>query len=189
MDTLQIALEAMGISSVPIVRSWYLNERHFGALQGMRHLEAILRFGPLKVWACQRRYASPPPPLSLDDPRHPSRDERYAALAASDFPASESLRDTVDRLRPFWTSTLAPEVRKGSSVLVVAHKNSLRALMRLLDATRDEDVPRLSIRTGRPLLFKLDPALSIVQRRYLDDAPSRHRASAAGEPAAPLRNM
>ena len=178
----------MGISSVPIVQSWYLNERHFGALQGMRHLEAILRFGPLKVWACQRRYASPPPPLASDDPRHPSRDERYKALAANDFPASESLRDTVDRLRPFWTTTLAPEARKGRSILVVAHKNSLRALMRLLDAARDEDVPRLSIRTGRPLLFKLDKGLSILQRRYLDDRPIRNRASAAGEPVSPLRD-
>ena len=100
----------------------------------------------------------------------------------------DNLRDTVDRLRPFWKSTLAPEVKKGSSVLVVAHKNSLRALMRLLDATRDEDVPRLSIRTGRPLLFKLDAGLAVVQRRYLDDPPNRTRSSAAGEPAVPLRD-
>jgi 2,3-bisphosphoglycerate-dependent phosphoglycerate mutase len=168
----------MELRSVPIVESWYLNERHFGALQGLGRLEALWRFGPRQVWACQRRYKAPPPALALNDPRHPSRDGRYATLAASELPRAESLRDTVERLRPFWTTTLAPELRKGSSVLVVAHKNSLRALMRLMEVARDEDVPKLPIRTGRPLRFALDDELAIVNRRYLDDPAPAARSGA-----------
>jgi 2,3-bisphosphoglycerate-dependent phosphoglycerate mutase len=188
IDTLRIALLAMGLASVPIVESWYLNERHFGALQGLGRLEAFWRYGPRQVWACQHRYAAPPPALALDDPRHPSRDGRYAGLEASELPVTESLRDTVDRIRPFWTSSLAPELRKGSSVLVVGHKNSLRALVRLLDAVPDEEVPRLPIRTGRPLLFALDKQLSVVGRRYLDAPALRSEPGPVVERSASLRD-
>jgi len=188
IETLRIALLAMGIASIPIVESWYLNERHFGALQGLGRLEAFWRFGPRQVWACQHRYAAPPPALAPGDPRHPSLDARYAALSANELPATESLRDTVERIRPFWTTTLAPELRKGRRVLVVAHKNSLRALVRLLDAARDEEVPRLAIRTGRPLMFTLDGELGVVGRRYLDDPVMRSRPGAMAEPAASLRD-
>ena len=188
IETLRIALRAMGLVSVPVVESWYLNERHFGALQGLGRLEALWRFGPRQVWACQRRYAAPPPALAPGDPRHPSRDARYAGLHPRELPMTESLRDTVERMRPFWTTTMAPELRKGRRVLVVAHKNSLRALVRLLDAARDEDVPRLAIRTGRPLLFTLDDELAVVGRRYLDAPATPSRPGALAEPAASLRD-
>jgi len=188
IDTLRITLRAMGLASVPIVESWHLNERHFGALQGLKRLEAFWRFGPRRVWACQHRYAVAPPSLAPSDPRHPSRDTRYAELDANEIPAAESLRDTVERIRPFWVTSLVPELRKGHSVLVVAHKNSLRALVRLLDAVSDEDVPRLAIRTGRPLFFALDRGLSVVERRYLDDPAMRSRLGPAAPRPAPLRD-
>ncbi len=188
IDTLRITLAAMGLSAVPIVESWYLNERHFGALQGLRRLEAVWRFGPRQVWACQHRFAAPPPLLAANDPRHPSRDVRYTDLVATALPSAESLCDTVERIRPFWAETLAPELRRGRSVLVVAHKNSLRALMRLLDVVKDEDVPRLGIRTGRPISLSLDDQLCVLRHRYLDGPAARLRPGSLADPAASLRD-
>lgn len=188
IDTLQIALAGMGLASVPVVESWYLNERHFGALQGMGHVEAVWRFGPRRVLACQRRYATPPPPLAAADPRHPARDARYADVDGRELPATESLRDTVERMRPFWRTTLEPELRRGRNLLVVAHKNSLRAIMRLLEVVGDDEVPRLSIRTGRPLQFALDDRLSVVGRRYLDEPARRPSLGLAVEPTASARD-
>jgi 2,3-bisphosphoglycerate-dependent phosphoglycerate mutase len=186
-DSLRLALPAMGVASVPVVESWYLNERHFGALQGLGRLEALLRFGLRSVWACQRRYAAVPPPLRAEDPRHPAHDPRYAGLDARELPAAESLHDTVERMRPFWKGTLAPELRRGTQVLVVAHKNSLRALLRLLGAVREDEVPRLAIRTGRPLAVSLRDDLSVSSHRYLDDPAPRDAFASLSAGAAAVR--
>jgi len=186
IDSLRIALAALELSpSVPILESWYLNERHFGALQGLGRLEGLWRFGPRRVLACQLRYGAAPPPLAPGDPRHPARDPRYAGLDPRALPAAESLRDTVVRMRPFYDATLAPELRRATSVLVVAHKNSLRALLRLLGGVRDEEVPRLAIRTGRPLAVSLRDDLSVVSYRHLEDpAPVDEPAPLAAGPVA-----
>jgi 2,3-bisphosphoglycerate-dependent phosphoglycerate mutase len=172
IDSLRIALAAMALASaVPIAETWYLNERHYGALQGLGRLEGLWRFGPRAIWACQTRYAAAPPPVAPDDPRHPARDPRYAGVDPRALPAAESLRDTVERMRPFFEATIVPELSRSASMLVVAHKNSLRALMRLLGAVRDDEMPRLGIRTGRPLAVSLRDDLSVASRRYLDEAP------------------
>jgi 2,3-bisphosphoglycerate-dependent phosphoglycerate mutase len=169
LDSLRLASSEMGVGAAPMVESWYLNERHYGAFQGLGRLEAVLRFGPWQVYATQRRYAAAPPPLAPDDPRHPARDARYAGLDPRALPATESLRDTVERMRPFWNETLAPALDAGRRVLVVAHKNSLRALMRLLGAVGDDEV--VSLRDD----------LAFAGRRYLDSQPS-HDAPVALAP-------
>jgi 2,3-bisphosphoglycerate-dependent phosphoglycerate mutase len=168
VESLRLVLEGMGEPLLPTIGSWYLNERHFGALQGMGRLEAVRRFGPWRVFACQRRYEVQPPPLDREDVRHPATEPSYAPLGDDQVPATESLRDTVERLRPYWDATLVPEIRKGHRLLVVAHKNSLRAMVRLLGGASDREVPRLAIRTGRPLVLELDDSLAPVRRYYLD---------------------
>src|SRR5215210_1308501 len=159
IKTLDIALEEMDQLWIPVTKHWRLNERHYGALQGLNKAETAAKHGEEQVKIWRRSYDTPPPPLDVDDPRHPSRDRRYASLAASELPRTESLKDTVARFMPFWDHTIAPEIRAGKRVLIVAHGNSLRALVKYLDNTSDRDIVELNIPTGVPLVYLLNEDL------------------------------
>lgn len=177
--TCWMALDEMDLLWIPVERSWRLNERHYGALQGLNKAETAARHGEAQVKIWRRSYDIPPPPLDADDPRHPSKDPRYAALAPSDLPATESLKLTVDRFLPYWHGTIAPAIRAGRRVLITAHGNSLRALVKYLDGISDDDIVELNIPTGVPLLYELDADLAPVSRRYLGDPEAARRAAAA----------
>jgi 2,3-bisphosphoglycerate-dependent phosphoglycerate mutase len=176
--TLWIMLDAMECMWVPVERSWRLNERHYGALQGLNKAQTVAQYGyeQVKVW--RRSYDIPPPPLTPEDPRHPRFDTRYAAVPPQDLPATESLKDTLARVLPFWHARIAPELRSGRNVMVVAHGNSLRAMVKMLDQVSDEQITELNIPTGVPLLYELDARLRPLASRYLGDAAA---VSAAAE--------
>jgi 2,3-bisphosphoglycerate-dependent phosphoglycerate mutase len=176
--TLWIMLDAMECMWVPVERSWRLNERHYGALQGLNKAQTVAQYGyeQVKVW--RRSYDIPPPPLTPEDPRHPRFDTRYAAVPPQDLPATESLKDTLARVLPFWHARVAPELRSGRNVMVVAHGNSLRAVVKMLDQVSDEQITELNIPTGVPLLYELDARLRPLASRYLGDAAA---VSAAAE--------
>ena len=157
--TLWIGLDELDRMWLPVEHSWRLNERHYGDLQGLNKAETAARFGEAQVKIWRRSYDIPPPPLALDDPRHPSRDPRYADVDPADLPRGESLKDTVARFRPYWEATIAPVVREGRRVLIAAHGNSLRALVKDLDGISDEDIVGLDIPTGIPLVYELDDDL------------------------------
>jgi 2,3-bisphosphoglycerate-dependent phosphoglycerate mutase len=157
-------LEGADQTSTPLLRSWCLNERHFGALQGVHRWDALRLYGPLRVIRLQRGYDVPPPPLDPDDPRCPGYDPLYAELHEKELPLAESLADTFARVVPYWQQTIAPELMKGRNVLVVAHKNSLRTLMKHLEQIPDRDTPALRIATGEPIVYELDGNLRILQR-------------------------
>jgi 2,3-bisphosphoglycerate-dependent phosphoglycerate mutase len=165
--TLWIALEELDLMWIPIEKSWRLNERHYGALQGLNKAEMAAKFGDAQVLLWRRSYDTPPPALAPDDPRSESRDPRYAGIRV---PASECLKDTVARVVPYWESTLAPAVRSGRQVLVAAHGNSLRALVKHLDGIGDDEIVGLNIPTGVPLVYELDAALRPLKHYYLGDA-------------------
>jgi 2,3-bisphosphoglycerate-dependent phosphoglycerate mutase len=167
--TCWIALDELDLLWIPVWRSWRLNERHYGALQGLNKAETAARHGDDQVKIWRRSYDIPPPPLAPDDPRHPARDPRYAGLPASALPLTESLKDTVARFLPYWDETIAPAVRGGQRVLIAAHGNSLRALVKYLDRISDRDIIELNIPTGVPLVYELDADLNAVSRRYLGD--------------------
>jgi 2,3-bisphosphoglycerate-dependent phosphoglycerate mutase len=175
--TLDLTLEAMDRLWLPVVRHWRLNERHYGALQGLNKAETAARHGEKQVAAWRRSYDSPPPPLALDDPRHPRHDPRYRDLSPDLLPATESLADVVARMLPFWHDFMVPALRAGRRVLVSAHGNSMRALVKHLDGISDEDIPALNIPTGIPLVYELDGDLAAVGRRYLGD-PAKAEAAA-----------
>ena len=168
--TLWIALDVMDLMWIPVERSWRLNERHYGALQGLDKAQTAEQHGADQVKIWRRSYDIPPPPLALDDPRHPRFDRRYAELAPTDLPATESLKDTLARVLPFWRSRVSVELRQGRNVLVAAHGNSLRALVKMLDGISEKDIVELNIPTGVPLLYELDDALQPLSSRYLGDA-------------------
>ena len=176
--TLWIALEELDQMWLPVVNSWRLNERHYGALQGLNKAEMAAKFGDEQVKAWRRSYDVPPPALADDDERFPGRDPRYADLADSEIPRSESLKDTVSRFLPFWEESIAPSLRDGRRVLVAAHGNSLRALVKYLDGISDADIVGLNIPTGAPLAYDLDDDLRPRGSRYLGD-PERVAAAAA----------
>jgi 2,3-bisphosphoglycerate-dependent phosphoglycerate mutase len=167
--TLWIALEEVDLLWVPVVRHWRLNERHYGALQGLNKAETAERYGAEQVYLWRRSFAVRPPPLSLDDPRHPRSDRRYARVDPAQLPATESLKDTLDRVMPCWHHIIAPQIRQGAKVLIAAHGNSLRALVKHLDHISDDDIPELNIPTGVPLVYELDENLQVLERRYLGD--------------------
>lgn len=167
--TLWIALDAMDAMHTPIGLHWRLNERHYGALQGLNKAETAARYGEAQVLQWRRAYAIAPEPLSEDDPRHPRFDARYRRVPASELPATECLRDTVDRVVPFWNESIAPAIRSGRRVLVSAHGNSLRALIKHLDGISDEDIIGLNIPTGQPLVYELDDELRPLRHYYLGD--------------------
>ncbi len=154
--TLWIALDVMDRMWLPVVHSWRLNERHYGALQGLNKAETAARFGEQQVLIWRRAYAVAPDPLSPDDPRSAGREPRYRHLAPSDIPATESLRDTVARVLPFWKDSIAPAIQRGRRVIVAAHGNSLRALVKYLDGISDDDIVGLNVPTARPLVYELD---------------------------------
>jgi 2,3-bisphosphoglycerate-dependent phosphoglycerate mutase len=176
--TLWIMLDAMECMWVPVERSWRLNERHYGALQGLNKAQTVAQYGEAQVKVWRRSYDIPPPPLTPEDPRHPRFDTRYAAVPPQDLPATESLKDTLARVLPFWHARIAPELRSGRNVMVVAHGNSLRAMVKMLDQVSDEQITELNIPTGVPLLYELDARLRPLASRYLGDAAA---VSAAAE--------
>ncbi len=177
--TLWIVQDELDLLWLPVQRSWRLNERHYGALQGLNKAEtaAVHGEGQVKVW--RRSYDIPPPPLALDDPQHPARDRRYASLAPADLPRSECLKDTVDRFLPYWHETIAPTIRSGQRVVIAAHGNSLRALVKYLDGISDDDIVELNIPTGIPLVYELDADLTPIRSFYLGDAGDAKKAAEA----------
>ena len=167
--TLWITLDTLGAIYTPIGLSWRLNERHYGALQGLNKAETAAKFGDEQVLIWRRAYAIAPDPLDLDDPRHPRFDRRYAKIAVEKLPATECLKDTVARVVPFWNDSIAPALRAGRRVLVAAHGNSLRALIKHLDGVSDDDIVHVNIPTGQPLVYELDDNLRPIRHYYLGD--------------------
>jgi 2,3-bisphosphoglycerate-dependent phosphoglycerate mutase len=174
-----MALDEMDQLWLPVTRSWRLNERHYGALQGLNKAETAAQHGEAQVKVWRRSYDLPPPPLTVDDPRHPGRDPRYASLSPADLPLTESLKDTVTRFLPYWTDTIAPAIKSGQRVLIAAHGNSLRALVKHLDTISEEAIIELNIPTGVPLVYELDSALVPIRSRYLGDADAVKAAADA----------
>ncbi|MGE0873321.1 MAG: 2,3-diphosphoglycerate-dependent phosphoglycerate mutase [Burkholderiales bacterium] len=168
--TLWITLDELDRLWLPVEKSWRLNERHYGSLQGLNKAEMAAKFGEAQVLAWRRSYDTPPPALAADDPRSPARDPRYASLAASEVPLTECLKDTVARVIPYWEGTIAPAIRAGRRVIVAAHGNSLRALVKHLDGLGDAEIVGLNIPTGVPLVYELDAGLRPRSHRYLGDA-------------------
>lgn len=177
--TLWIALDAMDAMYTPVGVNWRLNERHYGALQGLNKAETAAKYGDEQVLIWRRAYAIAPEPLSLDDERHPRFDSRYAKIPADQLPATECLKDTVNRVLPFWNESIAPAIRSGRKVLIAAHGNSLRALIKHLDNVSDEDIVNLNIPTGQPLVYELDDDLRPIRHYYLGDAAEIEAAMAA----------
>ncbi|MDX3894719.1 2,3-diphosphoglycerate-dependent phosphoglycerate mutase [Pusillimonas sp.] len=177
--TLWIALDAMDAMHTPIGLNWRLNERHYGALQGLNKAETAAKFGEEQVLVWRRAYAIAPDPLDQDDPRHPRFDKRYAKVAPEHLPATECLKDTVERVVPFWNDSIAPALRAGRRVLVAAHGNSLRALIKHLDSISDADIVGVNIPTGQPLVYELDDDLKPLRHYYLGNADEIEAAMAA----------
>ncbi len=177
--TCWITLDELGELWIPVQRSWRLNERHYGALQGLNKSETAAKHGEAQVKIWRRAYDIPPPPLTPDDERHPSRDRRYRGLTAAELPLTESLKDTVARFLPYWHETIAPAITQGQRVLIAAHGNSLRALVKYLDNISEQDIVELNIPTGIPLVYELDAALKPIRSYYLGDAEAAKKAAAA----------
>jgi len=168
--TLWMALDEMDMMWLPVERTWRLNERHYGSLQGLNKTQTVEKHGAEQVKVWRRSYDIPPPPLPQSDPGHPRFDRRYAGVPAGELPSAESLKDTLARVLPFWNARIAPELLAGRNVLVAAHGNSLRALVKMLDGMSDADIVELNIPTGVPLLYTLDANLKPLSSRYLGDA-------------------
>jgi 2,3-bisphosphoglycerate-dependent phosphoglycerate mutase len=180
--TCWITRDEMDLLWIPVYKSWRLNERHYGALQGLNKAETAARHGEAQTKTWRRGYDVPPPPLTPDDPRHPSRDPRYKDVAPDELPLTESLKDTVARFLPYWHESIAPAVREGRQVLIAAHGNSLRALVKYLDAVSNEAIVELNIPTGIPLVYELDGALTPIRRFYLGDPEAaRQKAEAVAK--------
>jgi 2,3-bisphosphoglycerate-dependent phosphoglycerate mutase len=179
IKTLDIALDDMDLLWIPVTKHWRLNERHYGALQGLNKAETAAKHGEAQVKIWRRSYDIPPPPLPPDDERHPGRDPRYRGLTPSELPATESLKDTVARFLPYWHETIAPVIRNGTRVLIAAHGNSLRALVKYLDDISDADIVELNIPTGIPLVYELDDRLTPIRHYYLGDPDAAAKAAAA----------
>jgi len=178
--TLWLMLDEMDRMWIPVERSWRLNERHYGVLQGLDKAATAEKFGTQQVKIWRRSYDLPPPALAPDDPRHPKFDARYRDVAASELPATESLKDTLVRVEPCWRKRIAPALATGRHVLIVAHGNSLRALVKMLDGMGDDEIVEFNIPTGVPILYELDEGLKpSVPRRYLGDAAAIEAASLA----------
>jgi 2,3-bisphosphoglycerate-dependent phosphoglycerate mutase len=177
--TLWLILDEMQLMWIPIENDWRLNERHYGALQGLDKAETTARYGAEQVKIWRRSYDIPPPPLDETDPRHPRHDPRYAGLAPSAIPATESLKTTLARVQPYWKNRIAPELLRGRNVLVAAHGNSLRALVKMLEGISDEEITELNIPTGVPRLYELDRELRPQRAEYLGDAQAIAAAAQA----------
>ena len=179
IHTLWIVLEEMSLEWIPVIRAWQLNERHYGALQGLNKAETAEKFGQEQVHEWRRSYDIPPPALEPDDERHPRFDPRYASLEPEELPATESLKITLDRVLPYWHSTLAPDIKSGRQVLVAAHGNSIRAMVKYLDDISEAEIPGLNIPTGVPLVYELDEDLKPIRHYYLGDPEEAARKAAA----------
>jgi len=179
LRTLWIALDEMDMLWIPVHRSWRLNERHYGALQGLNKAETAAAHGEAQVKIWRRSYDIPPPPLTEEDPRHPSHDRRYASLSPNQLPLTESLKDTVARFLPYWHETIAPDIKAGKRVLIAAHGNSLRALVKFLDNVSEQEIVELNIPTGIPLVYQLNDDLKPLQKFYLGDQEAAARKAAA----------
>jgi 2,3-bisphosphoglycerate-dependent phosphoglycerate mutase len=177
--TLWIALDEMDLMWIPVYNSWRLNERHYGALQGLNKAQTAEKYGAAQVKIWRRSYDIPPPALTPDDPRYPGRDPRYADLQPEEVPLTECLKDTVARTLPYWHETIAPSVRSGKRVIVAAHGNSLRGLVKYLDNVSDHDIVELNIPTGIPLIYELDDDLKPFRHYYLGDPEAVARAAKA----------
>ena len=174
-----LILEELQLLWLPVERHWRLNERHYGALQGLNKAQTVAQHGEAQVKIWRRSYDVPPPPLALDDPRHPRFDRRYANVPAADLPATESLKTTLARVLPYWQERIAPELRAGRNVMIVAHGTSLRALVKMLDGLSESAIIELNIPTGIPLLYELDARLKPLSSRYLGDAAAIAAAAEA----------
>jgi 2,3-bisphosphoglycerate-dependent phosphoglycerate mutase len=179
INTLHIALDLMDLHWIPEVKNWRLNERHYGALQGLNKAETAEKYGDEQVHVWRRSYATPPPELEEDDERFPGKDPRYADLDPKDVPKTECLKDTVERFLPFWHDEIAPTIKTGKRVIIAAHGNSLRALVKYLDNISDEDIPGLNIPTGIPLVYELNDDLSPIKHYYLGDQEAIEAAAKA----------
>ena len=179
IKTLNVIQDVMNLDWIPVMRAWELNERHYGSLQGLNKAETAEKFGEDQVKIWRRSYDVPPPALELTDERHPKFDRRYASLSPEQLPATESLKITLDRVLPFWHSTLAPEIKSGRRVLIVAHGNSIRALVKYLDHVSESDITELNIPTGLPLVYELDDDLIPIKNYYLGDPEEAVKKAAA----------
>ena len=179
IKTLWTVLEGMDRMWIPIHHSWRLNERHYGALQGLNKSETAAKYGEEQVLVWRRAYDTPPPPLDANDPRMENSNPRYANLAPGEFPRTECLKDTVDRFLPYWHETIAPAVKSGKNVIIAAHGNSLRALIKYLDNVSDADIVGLNIPTAQPLVYELDDNLKPIKHYYLGDAEAIEAAMKA----------
>lgn len=179
IETADITLEEAGWGDLPTKRSWRLNERHYGALQGLDKVKTAEKYGDEQVLEWRRSYSVRPPALDLDDERHPAHHEIYADVPPDEIPSTEALADVVERLLPYWHSELAPALRKGLTVLIVAHGNSIRALLKHLDDIDEEEIVGLNIPTGIPLVYELDEDLQPVSSRYLGDQAAAEAAAEA----------
>lgn len=174
--TLWITLDKMDLMWIPVHRSWRLNERHYGGLQGLNKAETATEYGDEQVLIWRRSYDTPPPELKKDDSRHPGHDPRYQHLSESELPLTECLKDTVARFLPYWHETIAPTIREGKRVIIAAHGNSLRALVKYLDNISDEDIVGLNIPTGMPLVYELDDDLKPLNHYYIGDPKEVEKA-------------
>ncbi len=166
--TLWLIMEQMDLEWIPQVANWRLNERHYGALQGLNKAETAQKHGEDQVRIWRRSFDTPPPPLDDLDPRHPRYDKRYASVDKALLPGSESLKDTLARAMPFWHEVIEPRLKAGKNVIVAAHGNSLRAVIKHLDKISDAQIPRLEVPTGNPLVYRLTEDLRVIDRKYLD---------------------
>lgn len=179
IKTLGVIQDVMNRDWLPVVRAWQLNERHYGSLQGLNKAETAEKFGEDQVKVWRRSYDVPPPALELTDERHPKFDRRYASLTPEQLPATESLKITLDRVLPFWNSTLVPEIKADKRLLVVAHGNSIRALVKYLDNVSEAEITELNIPTGLPLVYELDKDLKPIKNYYLGDPEEAAKKAAA----------
>jgi 2,3-bisphosphoglycerate-dependent phosphoglycerate mutase len=163
-DTARVVLESMNLTEIPVYSSWRLNERHYGALQGLSFLQGVLRYGPLVVVRCHFKFSALPPRVALDDPRFPGSDPAYKEVDPNLLPRGESLEDTLERVQPYWEEAIVPQIRAGRRVLIVAHRNSLRALLKYLEGVPDKLAPRVKAPTDVPQVCELDDALNVVHR-------------------------
>jgi 2,3-bisphosphoglycerate-dependent phosphoglycerate mutase len=175
--TLWLMLDEMDRMWIPVIRDWRLNERHYGALQGLDKAETAAKYGDEQVHIWRRSYATPPPALEIDDERHPSHDKRYQGIA--NLPATESLATTLERVTPCWEQVIVPELKRGKNVLIAAHGNSLRALVKMLDNVSEEEITGFNIPTGVPIEYELDDNLKPVSRKFLGDPKAVAAATAA----------
>lgn len=177
--TLWIVLDEMDLMWIPVVRNWRLNERHYGALQGLNKAETAKKYGDDQVKIWRRSYSTPPPALELSDKRHPSHDPRYKGVDPKDLPAAEALKNTVERFVPYWEKEIVPQIRAGKRVLIAAHGNSLRALVQHLDKMSEAEIMELNIPTGVPLVYELDESMKPIRHYYLGDQEKIREAMSA----------